>query len=391
MKKFKLLSIALVISLLLGGCWDRRELNDIAITMGVGVDYDPAVKDVHLSMQIIKPDQMKAPGSGSGKGGGRGNGGGSQQASFLLESQGRTVFEAIRQANFRSTHKINWTHSVVIILGKSAVDNGVSPLLDLFIRDPEPRPTQWILVTETEAKRILEATSPLEKASAMSIDSLIKNTVNTSKAVTVDLQSFIEKLISKTTSAVAPIIKTSSEEPQELILDGTAIFKKDKMVGKLNPSETRGLLWVTGQVKGGVISFEAKREEPVTLEIIQASGSFKSQLNKGQPLIHLRIKVVCNLGEQETKEDMSDPEKLDFLAKKAARVVRTEITTAVKKTQQLRADAFGFGQSFYVKYPKEWKLMESRWDELFPQVKMDVKVDIAIKQVGETTKSLRSI
>ncbi len=387
MTKFKLLSISLLIGLLLGGCWDRRELNDIAITMGVGVDYDPAVKNVHLSMQIIKPDQMKGPGGGNG---GKGGGGG-QQASFLLESQGRTVFEAIRQANFKSTHKINWTHSMVIILGKSAVDNGVSPFLDLFIRDPEPRPTQWILVTETESKTILEATSPLEKVSAMSIDNIIKNTVNTSKAVAVDLHSFIEKLISKTTSAVAPIIKTSSEEPKELILDGTAVFKKDKMVGKLNPSETRGLLWVTGQVKGGVISFEAKREEPVTLEIIQASGSFKPQLNKGQPLIHLRIKVVCNLGEQETKEDMSDPEKLDYLAKKAAKVIQAEITATVKKTQQLRADVFGFGQAIYVKYPKQWQPMESRWDELFPQVKMDVKVDIAIKQVGETTKSLRSI
>jgi spore germination protein KC len=387
-KKYKSLSLLLIISLLLGGCWDRRELKDIAITMGVGVDYDPAAKDVRITMQIIKPDQMKGPGGG---GGGKGGGGGSQQASFLLESQGRTVFEAIRQANFRSTHKLNWTHNAVIILGKSAVEHGVSPLLDLFIRDPEPRPTQWILVTETEAKAILAATSPLEKASAISIDSLMKNTVNTSKIVAVDLQTFIEKLISKTTSAVAPIIKTSSEEPKEVILDGTAVFKKDKMAGELNPNETRGLLWVTGQVKSGVITFETKEQEPVTLEIIQASGSFRPQLSEGKPLIHLKIKVVCNLGEQETKDDMSDPEKLNFLAKKADAVVRNEIASTIKKAQQLRADVFGFGQAFYIKYPKQWKRMESRWDELFPQVKMDVKVDIAIKQVGETTKSLRSI
>jgi spore germination protein KC len=205
------------------------------------------------------------------------------------------------------------------------------------------------------------------------------------------LQSFIEKLISKTTSAVAPIIKTSSEEPKELILDGTAVFKKDKMAGKLNPRETRGLLWVTGQVKSGIIILNTGNEESVALEIIQASGSFKPRLRKDKMFIHIRIKVVCNLGEQETKEDMSDPKKLKFLAQKAARVVRNEITATAKKAQRLKADVFGFGQAFYIKYPKQWKKMESRWDDLFPKVNLDTEVDVEVRLVGKTTKSLRSM
>jgi spore germination protein KC len=48
--------VLLILSLILTGCWDRRELNEIAITLALGIDK---VDDkFQLTAQVVVPSEV---------------------------------------------------------------------------------------------------------------------------------------------------------------------------------------------------------------------------------------------------------------------------------------------------------------------------------------------
>lgn len=69
MDKKLVLCFLLAVGLALGGCWDYREINDLAIVLAAGVDGS-GDGGVRLLVEIARADQM-ARGEGGESGGGR--------------------------------------------------------------------------------------------------------------------------------------------------------------------------------------------------------------------------------------------------------------------------------------------------------------------------------
>ena len=247
-----LITLLGIILFFAGGCWDKRELDQLGIVSGTGVDLENGT--IVLTAQLVKPGQVKSAGSASGGGEGGGGQGGGQKTTLVFESKAGSIFEAIRKATMQSSRKLYFSHNEVLILGKAAAEKGVQPLLDFFIRDPEPRPTQWLLVAAEKAGEILKAQPGLESTSASDLAHLMANSIYTSEVTSIRLQDFFETISGKSRAAVLPIVKLQSgPDTRRVILDGTAVFRGDRMIGSLNSRETRGLLWVKGRVKNGII------------------------------------------------------------------------------------------------------------------------------------------
>lgn len=375
----------LIVCLILSGCWDRKELNQLAVITGLGVDFDVDRRKIQISAEVIIPSKMQgSQGDGGGSGG--------EQAVFLAKGEGDTVFQAIRRTAFTTTRKLNLTHNEVIILSDTIARQGISPVLDVFIRDPEPRPTQWVLISEAKPDAIFKVKPKLEKATAMMITDLMHNAGTTSEVYPVNLQRAITMLLSKTTAATFPMIKAIGEQEQKkLQVAGLAVFKQDRMVGKLNPDQTRGLLWVINQVQSGIVVVDLSEDQRVSMEIIEASGAIEPRLINGQPEVDLRIKVLCNLGDQmKTGEtgDRSMAGQFRILEKKLAQAIDKEIQTTLTQTRKLQTDIFGFGEKFYLKYPKQWETLEPDWDRLFTGLKVNIQVNAGVRLEGETLRSL---
>ena len=66
-------------------------------------------------------------------------------------------------------------------------------------------------------------------------------------------------LLDPYTDLLLPAVRL--EEPKEeggsqtMVMDSTALFQDDKLVDYLDMEETRGVLWIKGQVKDGLVSF----------------------------------------------------------------------------------------------------------------------------------------
>ena len=153
------------------------------------------------------------------------------------------------------------------------------------------RLSQWLLVTPDEAGKVLEVESKLEKIPAAGIALQLENYYATSKVRAVSLYDFAERLLKGTTANTLPMIKIIETDGEEsLRLEKTAVFKEDKLVGYLDQRETRGLLWVLGEVRGGIIVLRLPGAEgKISIEISEAAAKI-SAAGKEQP-VKLEVEI----------------------------------------------------------------------------------------------------
>ncbi|MFB0920855.1 MAG: Ger(x)C family spore germination protein, partial [Oscillospiraceae bacterium] len=268
--------ICVLVFALLSGCWNSRELNDLGIVVGVGIDKGEAENSVKITAQVVKPGQISS--------GGKNGGGGGEEAYANFSETSRTVFAAIRGITNQSSRKLFFPHNQVLIIGKSAAEDGVTKYLDFFMRDPETRLNVYLLVAKESAADVLDTKSKLERVPANSISLMLDTEVRSaSQEMGVRLKDFKRGLQLKAVSPVAPMIEITEENGKKAaVLNGMAVFKDDKMVGTLDKSEGRGLMWVLDKVKSGIIEVECSEGHLVGLETVRAQGKFSPELSEGK-------------------------------------------------------------------------------------------------------------
>lgn len=389
MKKYINTSIEIIICILmilnLTGCNGARELNKIAIVMGVGIDKSNEPNTVQTTVQIAKVSEIK----GSSKTGD--NKAGSTGYLNLKESK-RSISEAVKAFNRKLNRELFFSHNQVLIFGDDAARDGIERYIDFFLRHRETRLLVWMVVSKGPADKILSLKPPIETTPARSIGDLIRNEEDISQIPAVDLKDFASKLMSKTTAPVAPMIEVSKDDENKIAyLSETAVFKKDKMVGTLDKKETRGLLWCINKVKDGVVVInELSDRENVNIITSNVKSKMIPELKDDKPIIKIEIKQEGDLQEQTSSKDLTNPKAFAMLEKAEEDVIRKEVISALTKAQDLDADIFGFGDLMYQHYPKEWSKMEKDWDKTFKNINVDVNVTAKIRRTGRITKPIMS-
>ena len=367
----------------LTGCWDNVELNKIAIIMGIGIDKSPGIGNVDMTIQVANTAGIKSSSTDI-------IGSKNTTAYFNLESKGDTVYDVIKSFSKKASRKLFFAQNQVIIIGKGIAEEGLGKYIDFFFRNRETRRLVWILISDKTASEILNVQSDFENIPSISINELIKQQQFNSEAPMIDLHEFSSRLMSKTTSPIAPIIKVTIEGDKKIAyVSGTAVFKKDKMVGELNKSETRGMLWTLGEVKKGIIVTNAPGTyNKISLETTSSSSKLIPEIKNGKITMKIIIKEDGNLGDQSDSSDLTNLKTLEALEKEKAYVIKSEVMLALKKAQHLDADIFGFGEAIYQKYPERWKYMENNWDETFKDINVDIQVEARLKRPGKITKPI---
>lgn len=91
-----LLAAVLGCSLVLSGCWNSRELNELAIVSGIGLDSLDGKQGYRVTFQIINPSSSaQTTGSAS-----------NQPPIIVVSATDRTIFGALRKASRRATRQL---------------------------------------------------------------------------------------------------------------------------------------------------------------------------------------------------------------------------------------------------------------------------------------------
>ena len=370
----------------------------MAIVLAAGVDSAPG-GNIRLTLQIAKPSAFG--------GGGEKAPGAKEERVWVISHTGKTVLEAQRYLEAKISRSIYWGHDVILVLGEDIAKQGVRKSINFFYRTPFVRETIWVLVAKGKAEALLNSYSQLENTSAQSIGNMVRLGVG----VPVMLRDLSMMLASKGNNPVLPRVElTASGPPQgsgmnenipaaknkqeksttvhaEPTITGTGVFNDEKLVGWLDISETRGLLWLKNQMKKGVITVSSIKDPDKEISInITRENTKVEPFYDGQNIrFNVKIKMEGDLWEQQSTEDITNPEIIKSIEKKMSQAIQARTWIVLEKAQlDYGVDIFAFGEAFHRKYKKEWATLKDHWNEEFSSADFNISVEAHIRHTGIT-------
>ncbi|GIO38379.1 MULTISPECIES: Ger(x)C family spore germination protein [Paenibacillus] len=391
MRKSAVSILILCMVLNLTGCWSNREVNDIAIVTATGLDLTKEGK-FRLSLLLAVPLLI-----GTATSQGTGTTELAASAGWLVAEDGDTVMDAYRNLQQKLPRKIFFSHNRVIIIGKQLAAQGMVQALDFFQRYRQSQMKNFLAISETTALELMQFQPKFEKlASEVLVDEFDQQVL-----LSVRLVDFLNILQSQGVEPAVPmleIVSSGKGQPKNkgtnLSVSGTAVFKEDRMIGKLNSSLSRDLLWVLDSLKEGVITIDvehAQRKGKISAELEKVDVKRKIEVSGGRVKLKLKVKVAANIYENTSSMDLEIPENTQLTIHDLKQDIKARIERTIKYVQSnFNSDIFGFGQTMYRVRPSVWKSQyRERWEAVFPEVEPIVEVEVRVLRNGLTNKTIK--
>lgn len=378
----------LFVSLLLclSGCWNSREVNDLAIAVALGIDKygDDSYR---VSVQVLNPGEVSTSSTS-----------GYDTPVTTYTATGRIIFEALRKLTQQLPNKIYLAHIRMIIIGEEVAREGIYKPIDFLSRDPEMRTDFYVVVSKgNTANEILNVLTSYEKIPANKLfDSLNSSSENWAATGKIRLNELMDDLVKEGIHPILTAIKIIGDPeageftdnvlttaPDAILsYDGMGAFRANKLVGWLNVDESKGLNYVKGNVKNTVIVSDMD-DGQVGIELTDANSEIIPHYTHGDPTIEVKITGVANIADVNTKLDLMTEHIFSELEDKTNNNIKEKITQAIDKAQnEFESDIFGFGDQIHKTDPKNWEKIKNKWSEIFPKIPINVTVDIQLKRAG---------
>lgn len=378
-----LMSVIVMSVSFLTGCWDRTELNDLAIITAAGIDKK-SDSTIELSVIVYIPKAAGGDPMGGGSGG---------QGDLVLvrTAEGATIAEAVSMLQQKFPRKLFWGHNEVFVFDEElARDRNIRGALDYIMRHPQTRERSHIFVSKQKVSKLFSLDPPLERDLA----EVLRELASLRIGVEITMKDLAQMLIGESGGAVVPYIQILPPQPgqdkQQTIgfIGGSAIFKQGKMIGTIDQSATRGLLWLRNEIDLAIVTVKPENAKGhVSMNLLRAHSKLVPKIENGNWKITLKAETEDDIIQNGTTLNTGDPQ----IIRKLEQDLKADIDNKVKEVlelvqKDLNADIFGFAEAFHRKYPDIWKKHKHNWDDIFPTVEVTLDTKAKIRRPGIVTE-----
>lgn len=381
MKKIYLV-ILLVFSLSFSSCEnykiERKDIDKTMLISVVGIDVSPEGK----VLVTICPKVASTSENNSNV----------ESKSYIINSEGDTIFEAVRKISVASDTRPFLGNVEHVIIGEEAAKKDIIRYLDYFSRDHEFRLNIKVFVTKgCTAKEILERASNSNMILSDYLKSLLSNVDNNSISSEIELSDLMHKFDNEFLSPYIPFLVIGDSNDTtinqfSINLNGYAIFKDAKLIGYLADKEARGLNWAIEKVKSGVLIVKDIHGDNIALEITEASSKIIPQSSKEKLSVLIKVHTSSNIAEITGRENIFTKNYFSYLEKEQNNIVKSEIESAIDFSNKNNSDIFDINGAIFRKYPMKWQALQTEWDKIFPEIDIKVEVNSLINRSYEIRK-----
>jgi len=393
-QKFIVVILTIFIVLPVTGCWSRRELNTLAIAAAIGIDKSD--NQYRVSIQIVNPSEISTSKGGSGY----------QTPVTVYTTSANSLFEAIEKMATVASRKVFLAHLRVVVISEALAREGIGPAIDFLVRDPEIRDEDLytLIAKGVSAEETLKVLTHLEKIPAMkmfgSLKILDKYWAPTSANKVTD---FTFDLIDRYTQPAIAGIEIKGEKgkgntkdnvesvkpPTRLLIQGTAVFNKDKLIGWLDETESKGFNLITDRVKKAAEHLTCPNGGIMAINILRTKTKITGHIENGEPRIGVELRMVGNVAEVQCDMDLTQPKTIIQVQKAGEEQFLKIIQVALDKAQhEFKSDILGFGEALHRSNPSKWRKIEQNWTEIYPNVPVKVKTVLKLQNIGNMSNSI---
>ncbi|GAS83850.1 Ger(x)C family spore germination protein [Paenibacillus amylolyticus] len=388
---------ALCILLTLSGCWSSREIEDLSLYVGLGIDVGKETefeKDIaaqggsYPKKNYLTATVQIAPGFSNSQSSQQSGSPSSGKTSYANEQlSGDSLLQIFRQFALRRDRPLIGHHLKVIVVSKDiAKKYGLDQLLDFVLRDNDIRPNCLVLISHRRAVDVLTSQDP-SRIPAFYLTGITNNSYISNKILDPVLLSKLDAQMQSGSSFLLQNVLNSDGEDK---FSGGSIFdgKTTKFIGELSQTDLEGLSWLNPQKKGGVLKTHNKEGFTVLYEMKKKKVKITPKVVGNDISFHVKTE-----SEGWLMEDWRAPEEeekgayLRELEKEFAELAEQQIRQVLYKLQHTyKVDVADFRDSLRIKEPKTWKKVKDDWDQIFSTVPITYDVKITITNPGSSTE-----
>ncbi|SDH86729.1 Ger(x)C family spore germination protein [Alteribacillus bidgolensis] len=367
-------------ALFLSGCWDRQEVNDLALVLATAIDKTDDNK-IELSIQMVVPKSM---------GGGQQGSGGEGKTTTIKKATGTTIYQAMTKLQEKVPRYIFWGQNQMIIFGEKLAKEGIGKYIDFFARHPSQRIRSYIFVHEGKAIDVLDLTPGLEQ---MSME-VPRELARLEFGLNVTLRELLVMLGTESKSVAVPSIKVSKEPDRTLgiHLSGAAVLKNNKLTGFINNEITQGVMWLRDEIKSSSVTIKPQNaDDLISFNLIRYDSELKPVIEDGKWKMIVKIVTEEEVVDNQTTLNLIDHKVAKSLEEQISNNIDKRIRLTLEQVQKkMRADVFGFAEEFHQKYPDEWSKVKNQWDELlYPELEVEIDIKTYIRRPGMSTENYK--
>ncbi|MFC0211975.1 Ger(x)C family spore germination protein [Paenibacillus chartarius] len=369
---------AVLTMLLVTGCWDRREINDVALVSGSAIDKKG--NQYTVLSQIPLPSQIGGAGS---KGGGGGTNG--KQSWYNDSATADSLRRVIEDMQRTVSRELYFAHRRIVVFGEEMARSGLEPVMDASIRLPQNRLSSLAAVTKGEAGALFNVRAPMEQLPSEMMRELVQNATRTPYT----LKRLNQEILRDGLDPAIPFIRVHqttevSGKTTTLELAGVGVLKKGSLVGYLESDEASYLWWAMGEANNPVVQVEAPESGgSISLLFQEVHADLVPQFTDDQISVVIRIDAKGAVVENESNYDLTADERMETTVQLAENKIKAGIERTVKKLQSLHSDPIGIGDVIYRKNDKKWSALRDKWnDQEYPKVQVSVETNLYIEHSG---------
>lgn len=352
-------AVLLVLLQFLPGCWGGRGVEERSFIHIMGVDKGRNAR-LHVTVAIAVPRSLRQSPDGSPNG----------KTSVILDSEGNTIVDALNRLEAVSSREFTGQHITCLLLGEELAKDDVSPVVDVFHRSLEFRPTTLVVVCEGDAKDFIRGLRAPEEVDIADYLTKVIDTGYSSLGYcpVVTMHDFSERYQTSEASPWAPLLhlaaptgQDEAEGPSEgqgdselkpAAIAGTALFAqadgKYRMVGHLNAEETRAALIMWGRPRSWFLDIQSPGDEGLMSIAVRHASVKRKVVRQGEKVaVHFIIRLSGAIDEY-LVDPLAPPTtdaSRDAMAETAAQRVQQICRMSFEKMMRLGCDAIALGRS----------------------------------------------
>lgn len=378
MKKIlKMISAAVALTML-SGCVPHKELNEKAIVLAIGIDYEDEIFKV--CFQYYNP-------SGTG---GKTLVDNSQPNVLTAKGEGENVYGALEDASFRCGRELMLGVTQLIIIGEEAAKYSVEQVMSFTKSDFQSHPDMLVVVSEGKAVDYMKVKFTEGTVSTQKLKFMLQNaSTNGNTALPSALDLFIS-LQTELRSACLPRLRLLkgegeeeksdvSEDGKNIEICGGVLIKDGKAIAQTDIEVTSGLEMLCGKAERGTVTVE-HNDKKISIGLSNIKTSMYPRFENGKLVFDVKITSKGRHTEDPgSSREVYDNEEMN---QKCGEELAARLDRAVRET----VNKYGADPCIFEKFIRHydynlWNEIKDNYEEVLKNCSINIEADIVIDKL----------
>lgn len=326
------------------GCYDYKEINDLAIISAIGVDYE---SDKYIITLEVLNDQIDKNSS--------------KITSYTRIGTGDTLTSAIENAADKLAKQPLFNHIKLMVLSDTIVQNKFDNIIDLFLRNTYFRENFYVISSmNTKPDILLGNTTDENPVASNTITNLLENVSYSSNT---NMQKKFDEIVEETTTfGIDTCFSNIDLQENEFIINGMVIFKDYDYKETLDNDYVKTYNLIKSEFDRPTYTI---KYDDLSFTVSVNNGKLESSIENGY--INIKGNLMGRILDNDPKFNIRNIENLEKLDKNFSKLLNDEIIKLIQVIQERDSDILGITEKYYKKTRKKDK---DYWQ------KLDIKSNI---------------